>query len=164
MAARFPRPLARRDILYGPGTPRERLLDLGHAYLEAGLVFDAADFFAQARDREGLEIVRGRAREMGDAFLLRQVQTAMPDLVSKSDWDALARSAAALGKAVYAERAEAGGAPPPPPLQEEEEPEDAGEEGVEEEGPEGLTQETVGRRARRDRVPKRPGRGRKRAR
>ncbi len=54
MAVRLPRPLARREVLYGPDTPRERLVELAHAYLERDLVFDAADFFVQARDREGL--------------------------------------------------------------------------------------------------------------
>ncbi len=119
MAIRLPHPLARRDILYGPETPRERLVELGHAYFEQDLVFDAADFFVEAHDREGLEIIKGRARETGDAFLLRQVQEAAPDLVSRSDWDDLAARAAELGKGAYAARAEAGGVPPPPPLQEE---------------------------------------------
>jgi hypothetical protein len=134
MARRFPRPLARRDVLYGPETPPEKLVALGHAYLAEDLVFDAADFFCEARDREGLGIIRARAIETGDAFLLRQVQAAMPDLVAKSDWDELALRAADLGKGVYAARAEAGGAPPPLPLQGEEEPAGAGEEGPEEAG------------------------------
>lgn len=122
MAPKLPRPLARRDELYGPDTPRERLIALGHANLERGLVFDAADFFAEARDREGLETIRGRARETRDAFLLRTVQMADRELVSGSDWDELARRAKELGKDVYADRAEAGGMPPPPPYQEEEKP------------------------------------------
>jgi hypothetical protein len=120
MAVRLPRPLARREVLYGPDTPRERLVELANAYLERDLVFDAADFFVQARDRDGLEIIKNRARDAGDAFLLRQVQTAVPDLVSRSDWEALAARAREIGKGIYAERAGAGGAPPPPPLQEEE--------------------------------------------
>lgn len=119
MARRLPRPLARREALYGIHTPRETLLSLADAYLQEGLVFDAADFFAQARDRDGLSHIRKRAIEMGDAFLLRRVEESMPELVSKSDWGDLARSARSAGKTVYAERAEAGGAPPPPPLQEE---------------------------------------------
>lgn len=168
MPPRLPRPLARRGVLYGPDTPREKLIELGHAYLERDLVFDAADFFAQARDREGLEVIKARAKEAGDAFLLRQVQTASPDLVSKSDWDQLARAAGELGKEAYAELAAGGGAPPPPPLQEEEEPDVAAEEG----GPGEATEEGKAARARGPGAPavegthagKRRGRGRKRGR
>ncbi len=129
MAVRLPRPLARREVLYSPDTPRERLVELAHTYLERDLVFDAVDFFVQAHDREGLKIIKSRAREAGDAFLLRQVETAAPDLVSKSDWEDLAARAKEIGKDIYAERAEAGGAPPPPPFQEEDTPEGA-EEGA----------------------------------
>ncbi len=157
MAIRLPRPLARRDVLYGPQTPREKLVQLGHAYLERDFVFDAADFFCEARDREGLEAIKTRARKMGDAFLLRQVQATAPELVSGSDWEDLARRAKELGKDVYAERAEAGGAPPPPPLQEEEEIE---EEGAELAG-EGAGEKERGRSTK-DGGRKKPGRGRKR--
>ena len=142
MAVRLPRPLARREVLYGPDTPRERLVELAHAYLERDLVFDAADFFVQARDREGLKIIKSRAREAGDAFLLRQVQAAAPDLVSKSDWEDLAARAKEIGKDIYAERAEAGGAPPPPPFQEEDAPQGA-EEGVIEEADPGKGRKTA---------------------
>lgn len=119
MAVRLPRPLHRRELLYGLDTPPETLSSLADAYLKEGLVFDAADFFARAGDRDGLAHIRKAAIEMGDAFLLRRVKEEMPDLVSKADWEELARAAKSLGKEAYAERAEAGGAPPPPPLQEE---------------------------------------------
>ena len=119
MARRLPGPLRRREILYGTNTPTEALVGLGEEYLEQGLVFDAVDFFAQARDREGLVRVKRLAVEAGDAFLLRRVHETVADLVNKSDWEELARRARALGKDVYAERAEVGGTPPPPPLQEE---------------------------------------------
>ena len=122
MARRLPRPLARRESLYGVGTPREALVQLAEAYLDRDLVFDAVEFFAQARDREGLARVRSRAIEAGDAFLLRRVQEMMPDLVPDSDWQELARAAHSLGKETYAERARKGGVPPPLPLQEEESP------------------------------------------
>ncbi|MHC4199002.1 MAG: hypothetical protein ACYSU0_03360 [Planctomycetota bacterium] len=119
MARRLPRPLARRDVLYGVHTPKEKLVEFADAYLEEGLLFDAADFFVEARDRDGLSRIRKAAIESGDAFLLWRVKGSMPELVSKADWDELARIARSLGKPVYAERAAAGGAPPPPPLAEE---------------------------------------------
>ena len=93
MAARLPRPLRRREILYGADTPPETLSALADSYLNEGLVFDAVEFFAQAKDREGLAHIRKIALETGDAFLLRRVKETMPDLIEKSDWDELARAA-----------------------------------------------------------------------
>jgi hypothetical protein len=119
MAARLPRPLHRRELLYGLDTPPETLSALAEEYLEQGLIFDAADFFIQAKDRDGIKHIKKLAIEMGDAFLLGRVDEAMPDLVEKADWDELGRAAKSLGKDAYVERAEAGGAPPTPPLQEE---------------------------------------------
>ncbi len=119
MAQRLPRPLRRRDILYGVSTPAEELAALGPAYFEQDMLFDAADFFVEARDREGLSRIRERAIETGDAFLLGRVRDGLPELVSDQDWKDLARNAAASGKEAYVARAESGGARPPPPLQEE---------------------------------------------
>ncbi len=156
MAPRLPRPLARRDVLYNQETPREKLVELGRAYLEQDLLFDAADFFCEAHDREGLELIKARACEMGDAFLLWRVRMTVPELVSGSDWDDLARRAKELGKDFYAERAEAGGAPPPPPLQEE-------EKKIEGEGPEGAG-ESARDRSTKGGARKKHGRGRRRTR
>jgi len=119
LASDLPRPLERREILYGQATPRERLLELAEAYFAEGRLFDAVDFFAQARGREGLARIKGRALAEGDAFLLRRVQEAMPELVGAADWQLLEASARSAGKLLYAERASRGGTPPPPPLQEE---------------------------------------------
>lgn len=119
MAVRLPRPLERREILYGQSTPRDRLLELAEAYLAKGLLFDAVEFYAAAKDREGLAKIKAIAIKEGDAFLLRRVHETMPSEVSSADWQALEASARALGKELYAERASKGGTPPPPPLQEE---------------------------------------------
>ena len=119
MARSLPRPLARRELLYSSDTPREVLVGLAEAYLAQGLAFDAVDFYVRAKDRAGLEKMRGVAVDAGDAFILRKVHEAAPDLVSAADWQALGEHAKQLGKETYAERAANGGTPPPPPLQEE---------------------------------------------
>lgn len=116
---KLPKPLKKRDVLYGVGTPREQLVRLGKLALQRGLVFDAADFFCEAKDEEGLVEIRRLAVEQGDAFLLRKIQETDVRLVSSSDWRALAAKANQLGKLTYSERAGKGGTPPPPPLQEE---------------------------------------------
>ena len=119
MARRIPRPLNRREHLYGADAPRQTLVEYGEAYLEQGLIFDAVEFYGRAKDEAGLKAIRATALEKGDAFLLRKVQEAMPGLVSAQDWETLGESAAKNGKQLYVERAKHQGTPPPPPLQEE---------------------------------------------
>jgi hypothetical protein len=120
MARKLPKPLHRRELLYGISTPAGTQSELGDAYLEQELHFDAVDFYARAQDRAGLKKIVGISIREGDAFLLRKVQEAMPEFVSAGDWRALAARARELGKEIYAERADGGGTPPPPPLHEEE--------------------------------------------
>jgi len=149
MIRRLPRPLRRRDILYGVETPAEELVEHAGLYFEENLVFDAADFFARAKDRPGLARVKARAIEMGDAFLLHVVQQALPELVSDADWKDLGDRARSLGKDAYAARAALGGGPPPPPLAEEAEGA-RGEAGEEKAAPaEKADKQEHGRRRRR---------------
>jgi hypothetical protein len=126
--------------LYGHETPPDVKSKNGDAYFEKGLFFDAVDFYARAVDKAGLKRIHGVAIKEGDAFLLRKVQEAMPDLVSHGDWELLAASAERQGKAIYAQRATNGGTPPPPPLQDELTLDDAGEA----ETPDASPQESSG--------------------
>ena len=128
--ARLPSPLKKRQLVYGEKAPPEELSGWGRAYLEEGRLTDALDSFEAARDREGLAEIARKAVDEGDAFLLWGVERSAPELVSTADWERLARTAKALGKDAFAERARSGGAPPPPPFAKEseppEEPEDRG--------------------------------------
>lgn len=102
--AGIPDPLKRREILYG-GTSKESLLAHARAYEEAGRCDDALQFFEQAGDRQGLERMKQKAHEIGDAFMLKRIAKAMPDLVGPADWEAMVRRAEELGKTLYAEQA-----------------------------------------------------------
>ncbi len=105
MPVTLPDPLRRRDILFGADTPKEVLLEHARAYEEADKLDEALQFYAEAADRPGLERVRAKAIEAGDAFILKAVARAMPELVAEADWKSLIARADALGKELYAEQA-----------------------------------------------------------
>jgi hypothetical protein len=107
MPPELPDPLNRREILYGPDTGTEKLVEYARAYEEAGKVDEALQFYTQAGDRDGLARVKNRAIDSGDAFLLKAVARALPDLVDEGDWKSLIASAEKLGKQLYAEQARA---------------------------------------------------------
>ena len=105
MPVQLPDPLKRRDILFGVDTPKEVLVEYARAYEEADKLDEALQFYAEAADRPGLERVRAKAIETGDAFILKAVARAMPELVAEGDWKSLIARAEALGKELYAEQA-----------------------------------------------------------
>ncbi len=107
MPAELPDPLHRRDILFGINTPKEVLVEHGRAYEEAGKLDEALQFYTEAADREGLERVKTKAIETGDAFVLKGVARTMPELVGEGDWKRLIARAEALGKELYAGQARA---------------------------------------------------------
>lgn len=70
---------------------------------------DALDFFVEAKSREDLEKMREAAIADGDAFVLRTIQRALPELVNDAHWQALAGNAERSGKPAFAEQAGRGG-------------------------------------------------------
>jgi len=107
MALNLPEPLKRREILYGASTSREALVDYGAAYEEQGRLDDALQFYTQAEDQAGLERIKAKSLEVGDAFLLKGVARARPELVSEEDWKQMIEIAERLGKELYADQARA---------------------------------------------------------
>ncbi len=107
MAVTLPDPLKRREILYGTDTPKETLVEYGAAYEEQGRIDDAMQFYSQAGDEAGLKRIKTKAFDVGDAFLLKGVARALPELVSEDDWKQMVSVAEKLGKDQYAEQARA---------------------------------------------------------
>ena len=105
MAVQLPDPLRRREVLYGPGIPSEVLVEYGQAYETAGRMDDALQFFEQARDRAGLARMKAHALKIGDAFILKRIAKAIPEMVTPGDWELLVKCAEGLGKTLYAEQA-----------------------------------------------------------
>lgn len=103
----LPKPLRRREVLYGPNTPPEELVRLGRAYEQEGRLDDALQFYEQARDREGLGRMKTAAVKDGNAFALKRVAKCLPELVAQADWEALIARAEAAGLSLYAEQGRA---------------------------------------------------------
>jgi len=78
---------------------------IADAYLAADRHVEAVDFLGKLEDADALRDLRARAVEAGDAFLLRDVASAMGERPAREEWKALAEAASAQGKLRYAEEA-----------------------------------------------------------
>lgn len=75
--------------------------EYGEKYLTLGWWEDAREFFQKGNDTEGLEKIKARGLEAGDAYLLARMVKG-PD---KGLWRRVAEKAYALGKLHFARRA-----------------------------------------------------------
>lgn len=109
--SQLPNAIDRRNILYGDKTPKERLIQLGEAYLEADRWLDALEFFARAEHAPGLDRVREHAVASGDAFLAVRMEQLGCDPLAADQWAALGAKAEADGKHSFAATAQAHASP-----------------------------------------------------
>lgn len=98
MPIKLPTPIAKRDILYSPETPKEQLSDYGRQYLEANLLPDALEFFAMAKDEAGMTKVKEKGIDLGDSYLLRRLERVQAEMVKPADWLRLGETAWSVGK------------------------------------------------------------------
>ena len=91
-------PLAAREVLYGEKTPRATLIEQGRLAFAEERYGAALHLFCRAADPEGLGRMKTLAIELGDAFMLRAVEEALPSLVTDADWKAVKAAAVRLGK------------------------------------------------------------------
>lgn len=94
--------IARRNLLFGKEGAKADLGGVANAYLEAGRMLDALEFFAKAGDTAGIDRVEAHAAEAGDAFLLRQVARLGKRAIATDRWTACAKAAEAADKTVFA--------------------------------------------------------------
>jgi len=78
---------------------------IADAYLAEERYLESVDFLGKLEETQGLQELRKRAVEEGDAFLLRSVAAVMGDRPAREEWQALVEAASALGKLRYAEEA-----------------------------------------------------------
>ena len=104
MAKKLPDVLSRR-LLLAKELPPAQALATAEAYVEAGRVIEAIDFFAKAQASERLAELRAVAVAEGDPFLLRSVVRATREAATHAEWAALAAAAEAAGKEIYADDA-----------------------------------------------------------
>ena len=101
---KLPDPLRRRHMVEQE-MDAGRALQLAETYLEEGRVLEAVAFLVKAEARERLAALREQAVREGDAFLLREVSTALAEEFDAATWQALAEAARAAGKDRYAAEA-----------------------------------------------------------
>lgn len=109
----LPNSKQKRRLLYDKKVPRERLIASGELFLRAGRLHEAAELFARADHREGLEQLRSLAIDEGDSFLYRVASKGSADGGRAAEmWVALGKKAMELKKYTHAVRAfrEAGNA------------------------------------------------------
>ncbi|MBW2701373.1 MAG: hypothetical protein JRF33_11205 [Deltaproteobacteria bacterium] len=88
-------------LLFGT-LSKEKLIEWGERYLQAGWVSDSLDFFVEAEHGEGFKQVRELAVKEGDAFILRRCLKEMDVNADEGEWKALGENALKLGKLQFA--------------------------------------------------------------
>jgi hypothetical protein len=101
---KYPDPLRRRHLVEQELDPA-RALQIAEAYLEEDRALEAVAFLVKANARERLVALRERAVGEGEAFLLREISTALDQEADAATWRALAEAARAAGKDLYAAEA-----------------------------------------------------------
>ena len=101
---KLPDPLRRRHMVE-QGMDPARALQIAEAYLEEDRAIEAVAFLVKAEARERLATLREQAVREGDAFLLREISTALAEETDAATWQALAAAARAAGKDRYAAEA-----------------------------------------------------------
>ena len=102
--SRIPDPIQRRHWLERPLDP-VRARAVADAYLEQGRHAEAVAFLEKADATDALEKLAAEATARGDAFLLKQVCSALGREPSSEEWGATASAAEAAGLLRYASTA-----------------------------------------------------------
>ncbi len=92
----------KQKLLYKDGADPAALIQQGEQFFAAGWYKDAVDFFGKAGFSEGLERVRTKALDEGDAFLLLLSLRALEIDAEADEWRQLADRALGLGKLQFA--------------------------------------------------------------
>jgi tetratricopeptide (TPR) repeat protein len=92
----------KQRILYIDHRPERDLIAYGDAFLEAGKISDAIEFYQKANNITGLEKIKGMAEDSGDVMLFQQVLKPLKQHVSDEEWNAMGRRAFELEKYSFA--------------------------------------------------------------
>jgi len=102
----MPDAIEKRDLLASDTISREEVLALAGAYLQDDALSDACNFFDKIGDVEGLEKVKRRAIETGNAHVLTfDLGRSRHILLSKEEWREAGQHALDQGKFGYAAQA-----------------------------------------------------------
>lgn len=101
---KIPDPISRRHELEKDLDPA-RCITLADAYIGEGRPVEAVAFLVKAEAHDRLRELRDAAVADGDAFLVREIATALEEEPAAEAWQAVAAAAEAAGKTLYAEEA-----------------------------------------------------------
>jgi len=102
MSKKLPNYQEKQRILYIDHRPDRDLIAYGDAFLEAGKMFDAIEFYQRVNYSEGLEKIKGMAEHSGDVMLFQQVLKPLKQHVSDDTWNAIGTRAFELKKYSFA--------------------------------------------------------------
>lgn len=88
----------KRKILFGPKTTRQRLLEAGKQFMEAGRSDDALEFFRRAEAPELAEQVAEKAASEGNVPLMMRARTVSGHETAPAQWLEAAQKAEAAGR------------------------------------------------------------------
>ena len=92
----------KQRILYIDHKSVRDLIAYGDAFLEAGKMFDAIEFYQRVNYSEALEKIKGMAEHSGDVMLFEQVLKPLKQHVSDDTWNAIGTRAFDLKKYSFA--------------------------------------------------------------
>jgi hypothetical protein len=96
---------AKRAVLYSETATDAEKDALAEAYLEAERYGEALEFLQMTRNTELLDRIRAAALDLGDTFLLTQVDRFRDGGVAEADWKRIEERARSLGRDMDARRA-----------------------------------------------------------
>jgi len=105
-ADKLPGPMEKRTLLNAKDVSPEVLRDYGKLCFEAGRTSDAFEFYAAAKDADGLDKMKQLAIKEGLAYLLHWLEGRADHPVSRQEWIEAASNARRLGKSSFAQLAE----------------------------------------------------------
>jgi len=102
MSKKLPSYREKQRILYIDHRSERDLIAYGDAFLEAGKISDAVEFYQRANYTAGLEKIRDMAEQSGDVMLFQQVMKPLKQTVSDEAWNEIGKRALDLKKYAFA--------------------------------------------------------------
>ncbi|HBH87250.1 MAG TPA: hypothetical protein DDY17_06595 [Syntrophaceae bacterium] len=102
MSKKLPSYREKQRILYIDHRSERDLIAYGDAFLEAGKISDAVEFYQRANYTAGLEKIRDMAEQSGDVMLFQQVMKPLKQTVSDEAWNEIGKRALDLKKYSFA--------------------------------------------------------------
>jgi hypothetical protein len=97
--------LEKRELLNESVVSVDKLLEWGQRFEEAGLIYDAVNFFEKAGARDDLARLLDEAKSEGNLFLVNRLCKALKTELTKQEWLAIGEEAERAGKLTFATEA-----------------------------------------------------------